>query len=139
MERGRDFARCRQCGATPLSGFAAANARRARSGSSSSPLALAELCVAADAVSVEDMVGLNIFSTNVVALQRIESSVCPAPGSFKGANRGARPGGRHADATGTFHRQHALLKAGAAELASRLLDLPAGGRGFALFPGHFAG
>jgi hypothetical protein len=42
---------------------------------------LAELCVAADAVSVEDMVGLNIFSTNVVALQRIESSVCPAPGS----------------------------------------------------------
>jgi hypothetical protein len=45
-------------------------------------LALAELCVAADAVSVEDRVGLNIFSTNVVALQRIESSVCPAPGSY---------------------------------------------------------
>jgi hypothetical protein len=42
---------------------------------------LAELCVAANAVSVEDMIGLNIFSTNVVALQRIESSVRPAPGS----------------------------------------------------------
>jgi hypothetical protein len=77
--RGRDFARCRRCGATPLSGFAAAKARRARSGSSSSPLALAELCVAASAVSVEDMIGLNIFCTNVVALQRIESSVCPTP------------------------------------------------------------
>ncbi|MGE5365919.1 MAG: hypothetical protein ACM3PO_01395 [Betaproteobacteria bacterium] len=25
------------------------------------------------------MIGLNIFSTNVVALQRIESSVCPTP------------------------------------------------------------
>ena len=95
-------------------------------------MALAELCVAADAVSVEDMVGLDIFSTNVVALQRIESSVCPAPGSFKGANRGARAGGRHADATGTFHRQHALLKAGAAELASRLWDLPSGETGFGL-------
>src|ERR1700747_2862781 len=28
-ERGRDFARCRRCGATPFSGFAAAKARRA--------------------------------------------------------------------------------------------------------------
>jgi hypothetical protein len=55
---------CRRCGATPLSGFAAANAHRARSGSSSSPLALAELCAAANAMSVEDMIGLNIFSTN---------------------------------------------------------------------------
>ena len=78
-ERGRDFAKCRRCGATPLSGFAAAKARRARSRSSSSPVALAELCVAANAVSVGDMIGLNIFSTNVMALQRIESSVCPAP------------------------------------------------------------
>jgi hypothetical protein len=43
-------------------------------------LALAELCIAANAVS-EDMIGLNIFSTNVVALQRIESSVCPTPGT----------------------------------------------------------
>ena len=78
-ERGRDFAKCRRCGATPLSGFAAAKARRAWSRSSSSPVALAELCVAANAVSVGDMIGLNIFSTNVVALQRIESSVCPTP------------------------------------------------------------
>jgi hypothetical protein len=30
---------------------------------------------------VEDMIGLSIVSTNVVALRRIESSVCPAPGS----------------------------------------------------------
>jgi hypothetical protein len=42
---------------------------------------LAELCVAANAVSVEDMISLNIFSTNVVALQRFESSVCPTPGT----------------------------------------------------------
>src|SRR6516225_8425662 len=49
------------------------------------------------------------------------------------------PGGRHADATGTFHRQHALLKAAAAELASRLWDLPSGETGFALLPGLFTG
>jgi len=29
---------------------------------------------------VEDMICLSIVSTNIVALQRIESSVCPAPG-----------------------------------------------------------
>jgi hypothetical protein len=57
------------------------NAKRARSGSSSSPLALAELCAATNAVFAEDMIGLNIFSTNVVTLRRIESSVCPAPRS----------------------------------------------------------
>lgn len=138
-ERGRDFARCRRCGATPLSSFAAAKARRAWSGSPSSPLALAELFVAANAVSVEDMIGLNIFSTNVVALQRIESSVCPTPGNvFKGADRGARAGGRHADATGTFIVSTPFLKAGDAKLASRLWDLPAGSVGFALLPGFFA-
>jgi hypothetical protein len=52
---------------------------------------LAELCVATNAVFVEDMIGLNIFSTNVMALQRIESSVCPAPGSFKGADLARAP------------------------------------------------
>jgi hypothetical protein len=31
-------------------------------------LALAELCVAANTVSVEEMIGLNIFSTNVVGI-----------------------------------------------------------------------
>jgi hypothetical protein len=139
-QRGRDFARCRQCGATALRGFAATNARRARSGSSSSPLALAELCAATNAVFVEDMIAPNIVSTNVVALQRIESSVCPAPGSsFKGADPGERAGGRHADTTGTFHRQHALHKAAAAELASRLWDLPAALAVFALLPGLFSG
>lgn len=82
VERGRDFARCRRCGATLPSGCAAVSARRARFRSSSSPLALAELCVATNAVFVEDMIGPNIFSTKVVALRRIESIVCPAPGSF---------------------------------------------------------
>jgi hypothetical protein len=136
--RGRDFARCRRCGAMALRGSAATNARRARSGSSSSPLALAELCAATNAVFVEDMIGLNIVSTNVVALRRIESSVCPAPGSsFKGADLGERAGGRHADTTGTFHRQHALHKAAAAELASRLWDLPAGAAGFCLITRAF--
>jgi hypothetical protein len=48
---------------------------------------LAELCAATNAAFVEDMIGLNIFSTNVVALRRIESSDCPAPRpSFKGAD-----------------------------------------------------
>jgi hypothetical protein len=41
---------------------------------------LAKLCAATNAVLVEDMIGLNIVSTKLVALQRIESSVCPAPG-----------------------------------------------------------
>jgi hypothetical protein len=40
---------------------------------------LAELCVATNAVFVEDMIGLNIVPTNVVAVRRIESSVCPLP------------------------------------------------------------
>src|SRR5262252_51693 len=131
-ERGRDFASWRQCGAMALRGLAATNVTRTRSGSPLSPLASAELCVATNAAFVEDMIGLNIFSTKTVAVQRIESSVCPAPGSslrepivFEGADRGARTGGRHADTTGTFHRQHALHKAAAAELASRLWDLPA--------------
>jgi hypothetical protein len=64
------------------------------------------------------------------------------PGSrivLEGADLGARAGGRHADTTGTFHRQHALLKAAAVELASRLWDLPAGERCFTLLPGVFAG
>jgi len=127
-----------------LSGFAAGNARRARSGSSSSPLALAELRVAANTVSVEesveDMIGLNIFSTNVVGIAADrKAAFARLPDRLKGANRGARAGGRHADATGTFHRQHALLKAAAAELASRLWDLPAGATVFALFPRLFAG
>ena len=138
-ERGRDFAKCRRCGATPLSGFAAAKARRARSGSSSSPVALAELCVAANAVSVGDMIGLNIFSTNVVALQRIESSVCPTPATSLRGPMVARAGGRHADATGTFIVSTPFLKAGYAELASRLWYLPAGAVGFALLLGLFAG
>jgi hypothetical protein len=86
----------------PFSSFAAANVRHARFRSSSSPQALAELCLATNAVFVEDMIGLNIFSTKLVALQRIESSVCPAPGSFKGANLGERAGGPHADTAGTF-------------------------------------
>jgi len=64
-----------------LRGLAATNVTRTRSGSPLSPLASAELCVATNAVFVEDMIGLNIFSTKTVALQRIESSVCPAPGS----------------------------------------------------------
>ena len=81
-----------------------------------------------NAVFVEDMINLNIFSTNTVAPQRTESSVCLAPRSFRGSRPGARAGGRHADTTGTFHRQHALLKAAACELASRLWDLPPGRR-----------
>jgi hypothetical protein len=93
---------------------------------------LAELCVATNAVFVEDMVGLNIVPTNVVAVRRIESSVCPAPASFKGANPGARAGGRHADTAGTFHRQHALHKAAGSELASRLWDLTAEATDFVL-------
>ena len=128
-ERDRDFARCRRCGTRPFSSFAAANVRRAQFRSSSSPQALAELSVATNAVFVEDMIGLNMVPTNVVALRRIESSVCQAPGSFKGANLGARAGGRHADRAGTFHRQHALHKAAGSELASRLWDLPAGEAG----------
>ena len=137
-ERNRDFARCRRCGARPFSSFAAANVRRAQSRSSSSPQALAELCVAPNAVFVEDMIGgLNMVPTNVVALRRIESSVCQAPGSFKGANLGARAGGRHADTAGTFHRQHALHKAAGSELASRLWDLPAGEAGFVLITRAF--
>jgi hypothetical protein len=106
----------------PFSGVAAANVRRARFRSSLSPQALPELCLATNAVFVEDMIGVNIFSTN--ALQRFESSVCQAP-VFEGAKFSARAGGRHADTTGTFHRQHALLKAARSELASRLWDLPA--------------
>jgi hypothetical protein len=99
----------------------------------SSPLALAKLCVAANAVSVEDMINLNIFSTNVVAFaaDRKQRSL----GSrivLREPIAAHAPGGRHADATGTFHRQHALLKAGAAELASRLWDLPSGETGFGL-------
>jgi hypothetical protein len=98
---------------------------------------LAELCVATNAVFVEDMIGLNIFSTNVAAdrKQRLPGSriVLWEPIWH------TRAGGRHADTTGTFHRQHALLTAGAAELASRLWDLPAGKAGFALLLGLFAG
>jgi len=89
-------------------------------------VALAELCIATTAVFVEDMISPNIVSTNIVAVRRIESGVCPAPGIVLGANRGGRAGGRHADTAGTFHRRHALLKAAGAELASRLWDLPAG-------------
>jgi hypothetical protein len=99
---------------------------------------LAELCAATNAAFVEDMIGLNIVSTKLVALERIESSVCPAPGlPSRGANPGARAGGRHADTTGTFHRQHALLKAAAVELASRLWDLPAVAAGFCLITKAF--
>ena len=121
----------------PFSSFAAANVRHARFRSSSSPQALAELCLATNAVFVEDMIGLNIFSTKLVALQRIESSIRPAPRSFKGANLGERAGGRHADTAGTFHRQHALLKAAGRELASRLWDLPADAVIFVAIPRAF--
>jgi hypothetical protein len=125
-ERSRDFARRQRCGTTPFRSFAAANARRTQFRPSSSPLALAELCVPTTAVIVEDVIGSNIVSTNIVALRRIESGACLAPGIVLGANRGLRAGGRHADTTGTFHRRHALLKAAGGELASRLWDLPAG-------------
>jgi hypothetical protein len=94
---------------------------------------LAKLCVAANAVSVEDMINLNIFSTNVVAFAADRKQ--RSPGSrivLREPIAAHAPGGRHADATGTFHRQHALLKAGAAELASRLWDLPSGETGFGL-------
>jgi hypothetical protein len=100
---------------------------------------LAELCVAKNAVFAEDMIGLNIFSTKTVAPQRIESSVCRAPGSSL-----REPILAHAPEAVTrtqpepFIVKHALHKAGAAELASRLWDLPAAGPGFALLPGVFA-
>jgi hypothetical protein len=98
---------------------------------------LAQLCVATNAAFIEDMIGLNIFPTNMVAVQRIESSVCPAPKSLEGANLGTRAGGHHADTTGTFHRQHPLLKAGRSELASRLWDLPAAAADFVLITRAF--
>jgi hypothetical protein len=73
-----------------------------------------------------------------VALQRIESSVAWLPRyPFWGTNPGERAGGRHADTTGTFNRQHALLKAASGELASRLWDLLIDGQYFALLPGLF--
>jgi hypothetical protein len=40
---------------------------------------LAELRVAITAVFVEDMIGLNIFSTNVVALQRSKAAFARLP------------------------------------------------------------
>jgi hypothetical protein len=44
-----------------------------------------------NAVFVEDMINLNIFSTNVAAPQRTESSVCLAPRSFRGADLAHAP------------------------------------------------
>jgi len=57
------------------------------------PTGLAQLRVAKSAVFAEDLIVLNVFPTNFVALQRIESSVCLAPIiSFWGATLGARAG-----------------------------------------------
>src|SRR5947199_133655 len=68
-------------------------APRAQFWPSSSPRVLASLYVAKSAVFAEDLIVLNVFPTNVVALQRIESSVCLAPIiSFWGTTLGARAG-----------------------------------------------
>jgi hypothetical protein len=89
-------------------------------------------------VFVEDMIGLNIFSTNIVALRRIESCVCLAPAS-SGEPIVANAPEAVTRTQGTFHRQHALLKAPAAELASRLWDLPQDEADFGLLARLFAG
>ena len=111
----------------------------ARSGSSSSPLALAELCAATNAVFVEDMIGLNIVSTNVVALQRIESSVCPAPETSLG-----EPIVAHAPEAVTrtqpepFIISTLFIRPQAANWQVACGIYPQAGRVFALLPGLFA-
>jgi hypothetical protein len=69
-----------------------------------------------------------------MAPQRTESGVALASRfiAIWEADRTHAPEGRHADTTGTFHRQQVLLKAADAELASRLWDLPAERPHFAL-------
>jgi hypothetical protein len=99
---------------------------------------LAELCVAANAVS-EDMIGLNILHERRGTAADRKQRLPDSRNVFEGADRGARAGGRHADATGTFIVSTPFLKAGEAKLASRLWDLPAGAVGFALLPRLFAG
>ena len=67
------------------------------------------------------------FPTNLVALQRIESSVCLAPIiSFWGTTLGARAGAVTRTQPELFTVSTPFFKAAGGELASRLRDLPAG-------------
>jgi len=78
-------------------------------------------------VFAEDQIVLNVFPTNFVALQRIESSVCLAPIiSFWGTALGARAGAVTRTQPELFTVSTPFFKAAGGELASRLWDLPAG-------------
>jgi hypothetical protein len=77
-------------------------------------------------VFAEDLIVLNVFPTNFVALQRIESSVCLAPISFGGTTLGARAGAVTRTQPELFTVSTPFFKAADGELASRLWDLPAG-------------
>jgi hypothetical protein len=77
-------------------------------------------------VFAEDLIVLNVFPTNFVALQRIESSVCLAPIiSFWAATLGARAGAVTRTQPELFTVSTPFFKAAGGELASRLWDLPA--------------
>jgi hypothetical protein len=77
-------------------------------------------------VFAEDLIVLNVFPTNFVALQRIESSVCLAPIiSFWGTTLGARAGAVTRTQPELFTVSTPLFKAAGGELASRLWDLTA--------------
>ena len=90
------------------------------------PTGLAQLRVAKSAVFAEDVIVLNVFPTNFVALQRIESSVCLAPIiPFWGATLGARAGAVTRTQPELFTVSTPFFKAAGGELASRLWDLPA--------------
>jgi hypothetical protein len=78
-------------------------------------------------VFAEDLIVLNVFPTNFVALQRIESSVCLAPNHFVwGTTLGARAGAVTRTRPELFTVSTPFFKAAGGELASRLWDLPAG-------------
>jgi len=103
------------------------------------PIGLAELCAATSAVLGEDKL-LRTSSPPTRGTAAVESRVALAPRlSLVGNRSGIRTGGRHADTTGTFTVNTLLLKAGSAELASHLWDLPAGRLHFALLARLLAG
>jgi hypothetical protein len=77
-------------------------------------------------VFAEDQIVLNVFPTNFVALQRIESSVCLAPIiSFGETTLGARAGAVTRTQPELFTVSTPFFKAASGELASRLWVLPA--------------
>jgi hypothetical protein len=69
------------------------------------PTGLAQLRVAKSAVFAEDLIVLDVFPTNFVALQRIEKRRLPGSHHLVlGSHTWRTRRGRHADTTGTFHR-----------------------------------